>query len=127
LSKSETKASEKSLKLAKEWFRRAKDNNILGYKDLAMLASYISMLHAARAILLKDGVKDLDSIEYLKKRYPELREHAASMDQYGKLASAIQQDPDILIERSDAKGAMDSANELIKFVERILSKRLVQA
>ena len=121
-----TEMSTKSLRLAKAWLKRAKDGNILGYRDLAILASHISMLHAARAILFKDGVKAKDDhgmLEYIKKRYPQLREHMVSLDQYGRLVSAIQRDPDVTIGGKDAKGAMSSANDLMKLVEGTLSKQ----
>lgn len=117
---------EKSIKQASEWLKRAKDSNILGYRDLAMVASFISMLHAARALLFKDGLKERenrDLIEYIKENYPELRELATSIDQYERLVLAIQRDPDLSIGRGDAKGAMSSADELKKMVEEILSKK----
>ena len=113
----------RSLKLAKGWLRKAKDSNILGYRDLAVVASSFSMLHAARAILLRDGVEEKDTdhmVEYLKERYPELREHVTSLDQFSKLTSAIQRDPDVSVKRSDAKEAMNSAKELIRQVEGVL-------
>lgn len=115
----------RSLKLAKGWLKRAKDSNILGYRDLAVIASFTSMLYAARAILLRDGVKEKDDcgmIEYLRKRYPQLKGHAASLEQYGRLALAIQRDPDMSVGRSDAKAAMNTADELIKSAEKMLSK-----
>jgi len=118
-------AGMRALKVAKGWLKGAKDSSILGYKGLAVVASFTSMLHAARALLLRDGVKekaDRDMIEYLKRRYPELREHAASLDQYGRLTLAIQRDPDASIGRSEVKGAMNSAAELIKLVEKLLLK-----
>lgn len=116
-------ASAKSLKMAKNWLRRAKDSNILGYKDMTVLASFISMFHAAKAIMLKDGVREKEDrvvAEYVRRAYPELKEHATSLDQYWRLASAIQRDPEISVDGSDAKGALNSAKGFIKFVERSL-------
>lgn len=123
--KPSAEAAMRALKLARGWLKRANDSSILGYKDLAVVASFISMLHAARAIMRRDGVREKDDrgmIEYVKKRYPELKEHMASLDQYRGLVLAIQRDPEVSVGGSDSKGAMNSANELIKSVDGLLSK-----
>ncbi len=117
--------SMRSLKVAKEWLKRAKDSNALGYRDMAVVASLISMFHAARALLFRNGVSEVERqtmIEYLRCRYPELREHVTSLDQFNRFVSAIYSDPTLSVKRSDAKGAMDSAKEFIKAIEKELSK-----
>lgn len=117
------------LKLAKRWLVRARDNNFLGYRDLAMIASSISMFNAGRAILSARGVEgsdDLDLAESLKNLSQELEPHAVSLDQFGRLASAIQRDHEVSVGRSDVREAMDSAKQLIKLAERMLSELRVK-
>ena len=104
---------------------RAKDNRFLGYRDLAIVASSISMFNAGRAVLSAYGVEggdDLNVVESLKNLSPELEPHTVSLDQFGRLASAIQRDPEVSVGRSDVREAMSSAKQLIKLAERMLSE-----
>jgi len=61
-----------SLELAKHFLERGKGNLDLKYHDIALICIYNSMLHAARALLFRDGIKERSHIcvvLYLREKY----------------------------------------------------------
>lgn len=77
-----------TLGLAKHCIERAAGTLKIGYFDVSFTLAYQSMLHAARAIVFKDGIKErshLCVILYLKERYkqnPAMLKHLNLLDSY---------------------------------------------
>jgi uncharacterized protein (UPF0332 family) len=77
-----------TLNLAKHCVERATGIFKIGYFDVSLSLAYQSMLHAARAITFKDGIKErshLCVILYLKERYrqdPTMLKHLNLLDSY---------------------------------------------
>ena len=118
--------AQRSLESAKNWLRRAKDNNFLGYGDLAVISSYLAMLHAANAFLFKEGVMSRDppsTVSYFREHYPKFGGQASALELYGRLARSLQQDLDVLVEKADVKWAMEAAGELVRLAEETLGKK----
>lgn len=66
-----TKAKE-SLELAKHFLERSEGNLDMKYYDIALICAYNSMLHASRALLFRDGIKERSHIcivLYLREKY----------------------------------------------------------
>src|SRR3989338_3745194 len=64
--------SEKSLELAESRLKRAEEALKLNIFDFVILESYMSMFHAARALLYKDGIQEKSHFAisiYLKEKY----------------------------------------------------------
>ncbi|MEK6922726.1 MAG: HEPN domain-containing protein [Nanoarchaeota archaeon] len=64
--------SQKSLEIAESRFKRAKEALRLNVFDFVILEAYMSMFHAARALLYKDGIQEKSHYAisvYLKEKY----------------------------------------------------------
>ena len=94
--------------------------------DLAVVAVYTAMFHAARAVLFRDGLKERSHIclmLYIRVKYPKLRGYAKVLDSYRKSRHTMLYgiDPDII--PSDATSGIEVARELLEAVRReVLSK-----
>ena len=66
--------SKKSLDLAKSRLKRANEALKLNIFDFVVLEAYMSMFHAARALLYRDGIQEKSHYAisvYLKEKYPD--------------------------------------------------------
>ncbi len=87
--------------------------------DLAVVAVYTSMFHAARAILFRDGFKERSHIcliEYVREKYPYLNEFVKVLDIYRESRHAALYGIDVNFIKEDATYGMKVAE---KFIERV--------
>jgi len=66
--------SKKSLEVAENRLKRAKESLRLNIFDFVILESYMSMFHAARALLYKDGIQEKSHYAisiYLREKYSD--------------------------------------------------------
>lgn len=64
--------SKKSFEIARDRLKRAKETLKLNIFDFVVLESYMSMFHASRALLYKDGIQEKSHYAisvYLKEKY----------------------------------------------------------
>jgi len=115
----------KSLEASLSYIQNAKDNLKMKNNNLVIFCSYTSMLHAARSLLFRDGIKErshLCVISYIKETYPRLRRLANQLDTYRRNRHNTLYALDFLISDDDAKQAIDDAELFYKQIESIINE-----
>jgi uncharacterized protein (UPF0332 family) len=92
--------------------------------DLAIIASYASIFHAARAILFADGVGERSHFaifEYLREKHKTFGERIINTsDIYRKLRHSVAYGLDTKVAREDAENIIEFAGEFIEKVTAYL-------
>lgn len=115
--------TKQSLKSAKVYIKKAKDNIGLENYDITIVAAYTSMFHSLRAILFKDGLKERSHIcllVYIKHVYPELSGIANSVDVYRRFRHTALYGLDITASREEAESSIEVAEETLISVKKLL-------
>ena len=117
--------SKKSLELAESRFVRAKETLKLNIFDFVILESYMSMFHAARALLYKDGIQEKGHYAisiYLKEKYsnkipfPVINFLEIHRTERHEAMYGLEYQP----EKKDAELALQDAEIFIKEIKKIL-------
>ncbi len=119
----DTEAAEREVEKAKEYLVKAKKNEEIKIHDFAVVAAYTSMFHAARAILLRDGIKERSHIcivIYLREKYPELRHQARILDTYRRFRHTALYALDVTVDKEEAEKSIELAREFIDVMEKSL-------
>jgi len=90
--------------------------------DLAMVAIYMSMFHAARAVLFKDGLKERSHIciiLYIEEKYPDLRRFARLMDGYRRSRHTVLYGIEDEAVEKDAKQGLEGGRDLIDAIKKV--------
>ena len=90
---------------------------------MAVVAAYTSMFHAARAILLRDGIKERSHIcivIYLREKYPELKHQTRILDTYRRFRHTALYALDVTVDEKEARKSIELAHELIEAMEKKL-------
>ncbi len=120
--------AERSMEIAKQRLKRAEEAIKLKIFEFAILEAYMTMFHAARALLYHDGIQEKSHFAifiYLKEKYNNripfyilnlLNIHRTERHEamYG-----LEYKP----EQQDALVALDDAKSFVKEIERVLSSR----
>lgn len=116
--------AEKSIKVAHRYLSEAKQTLEIGAYDLAVMASYSSVFHAARAILFVDGVGERSHFaiyEYLKEKHKDFGEGLINaFDLYRKLRHSVAYGLESEANEKDAEGIIEFADEFITKVKDYL-------
>lgn len=116
--------AEKSIKVSERYLGEAKKNLGIQLHDMAIIASYSSVFHAARAILFKDGVGERSHFaiyEYLREKHKDLgAEQIASFDLYRKLRHSVSYGLDTVVGERDAEEAIKFAEGFLLRVKKYL-------
>ena len=116
--------AEKSVKIAEKYLANAKKSFNAGIDEMAIIAAYSSVFHAARAILFLDGVAERSHVaiyEYLKEKHKSLGlDLIASFDLYRKLRHSVAYGLDTKIETKDSQEAINFAVEFLAAVKKYL-------
>ena len=115
--------AKQSLKAAKVYIKKAKDNITLKNYDITIVAAYTSMFHSLRSILFKDGLKERSHIcllVYIKHAYPELSGIANSVDVYRRFRHTALYGLDTTASREEAESSIDVAGETLISVKKLL-------
>lgn len=116
---------ESTIRLAKHSIERAEGNFNMEYFDVAFTLAYQAMLHAARALLFRDGVKERSHacvVVYLKEKY---RRNSRLIKYFNLLDSYRISRHEIVykggnIPREEASSAIEDAKDFLNTVENIL-------
>ena len=119
--KPQLETAKKEIENAKKYLDKARKNEGMGIHDIAVIAAYTSMFHAARTILYRDGIKERSHIcivLYLKSKYPELREQARILDTYRRFRHTALYGIEDIIDNVEAETSIKLADEFIKIIEK---------
>lgn len=117
--------SQKSLELAEKRLERAKEALKLKIFDFVILESYMSMFHAARALLYKDGIQEKSHYAisiYLKEKYsnkipiPVINFLGIHRTERHEAMYGLEYQP----EKKDAELALQDAEIFLKEIKKIL-------
>jgi uncharacterized protein (UPF0332 family) len=89
---------------------------------LALTSSYEAMLHAAKALLFKDGIKEHSHVcvpIYIRKAHPELEEYANTLDSYRLYREKATYGFDVMVNEEEAKGALENAKYILKKMKEL--------
>jgi uncharacterized protein (UPF0332 family) len=116
-------AAKREVEKAKEYLIKAQKNEEIHIHDIAVVAAYTSMFHAARAILLRDGIKERSHIcivIYLREKYPELKHQTRILDTYRRFRHTALYALDVTIDDKEAKKSIELAREFIEVMRKSL-------
>ncbi len=112
-----------SIHTAKLWIEEAEKNIQGGAYRSSVISSYMSMFHAARAILFCDGYREKSHFciaRFLEEKYAKVKLLEQTwidlLDYYRELRHNDQYSLNFLVTKEEAKGALDNA---AKFIERM--------
>lgn len=110
-----------SLKSAKTYIRKAKDNVAIKNYDITIVAAYTSMFHSLRSILFKDGIKERSHIcllIYVKYTYPQLSEIVNNVDVYRRFRHTVLYGLETIASQEEAETSIEVAKEVYISVEK---------
>ena len=116
-------AARKEISNARDYLMKAEKNREMNIHDIAIIASYTSMFHAARSLLFRDGVKERSHVclvIYLREKYPELGHYINVLDSYRRFRHTALYGLDIRIDERESAEAIKLAGEFISRIEDIL-------
>lgn len=117
-----------TLNLATHHIERARGNLRIGYFDVTFTLAYQSMLHAARALVFNDGIKERSHIcvvLYLKEKYrrdPQVTKYLNILDSYriGKHEVVYRGG---YVSKEEGIRAIKDAEDFLKLTRNVLSVR----
>ena len=113
----------RSLELSMSAIEDSSENVRIRRYRVVVVFSYTAMFHAARAILLRDGVKERSHEcipVYIKESYPELERIADTLDAYRRLRHDAIYGLDLTLDEAEARAALESATELLQEVKAFM-------
>jgi len=118
----------KSLIVAERYFTSAKKSFDARIDDMAIVAAYSSVFHAARAILFLDGMAERSHVaiyEYLKEKHKALGTDAIeTFNMYRRLRHAVAYGLETQVSAKDSQEALNFATEFIEKVKKYVKEEL---
>ncbi len=114
-------AARKEIEKAKEYLEKARKNYEIEIHDITVVAAYTAMFHAARSLLLKDGIKERSHVcivLYLKSKHSHLEHHIRVLDSYRRFRHTALYALDVRIDENEAEVALKLADEFITEMEK---------
>ena len=114
--KSKEKAEE-SIKTAKVWLKEAENNFKNRSLRSCVLASYLAMFHAARAILFADGFREKSHFamaRYLEDKWVKL------LDYYREMRHGDQYSTSFFVTEKEVQSALESARSFVERMRKLL-------
>lgn len=115
--------AKKSLHESRRNVSDAEKNLKIRCYNVVVVLSYTAMFHAARGLLFRDGIKERSHAcipIYIRKRYPELEKFADILDSYRIFRHRTIYGLEVLIDRTEAKEALDAAKKFIEGIEKLV-------
>jgi len=112
----------RSLNLSVSNVEDAEENLRIQRYRVVIMSSYTAMSHAARAVLLRDGVKERshECIPlYLKATYPQLGKAANILDSYRRFRHTAMYGLDLVLDAPEASTALDSAKSVLAQITKM--------
>lgn len=117
--------ADKEMEGAKKYLDDARKCLHEGMAEMAVVAVYTSMFHAARALLFRDGIRERSHvcvIAYLGEKYPSLRQNVQIMDVYRRERHNMLYGVDISALEEDARQGISAAETMITAVKAGMQK-----
>lgn len=122
----------RSLNKAKKWLTEAQHAVTGGAFNSSVLASYMAMFHAARAVLFRDGIREKSHAcvgRYLEERYAKKgmleKEWIQLFDHHRQIRHDDQYDLSFFSTKEDAEQAAKSSRRFLKRMEALLHAETV--
>lgn len=116
--------AKKSLEVSGRYLSQAEQTISIGAYDLAVIAAYSSIFHAARAILFVDGVGERAHFavcEYLRTKHKDFGEEMISaFDMYRKLRHSVAYGLDTQVKKEDAENIVEFSSDFLSRIKRYL-------
>ena len=116
-------SARRSLLLARRYLEDTEKSLCIDTYRPAIIMSYTTMFHAARAVLYRDGIRERNHEcipRYLRERYPAFTAHANKLDSYRKYRHEAMYGLDFEPGKGDAVTAIAVSKEFLSAVERVL-------
>ena len=116
----------KSLDASLIYIKDAIDNKKIKNYNLVIFCSYTAMLHAARALLFRDGIKERSHIcivSYIKETYPKFKRLANLLDIYRRNRHNTLYALDFLVSDEESQQAIKDAEFFYKQINDIINKK----
>lgn len=121
--------TEGSIKAANKWLEESEKNLRNETFNSSALSSYLSMFHASRAILFRDGFREKSHYciaRYLEEKYVKKKllesKWVELLDHYRELRHNSQYDVSFFASKEEAENALKTAKEFVKMMIILLSK-----
>ncbi len=118
----------RSLKKAEKWLKEAQKTSKGDAFNSSVLASYMVMFHAARAVLFRDGFRERSHAcigRYLEEKYakkgPLEKEWIQLLDHHRNIRHDDQYDLSFFSTKEDADQAVRSAGRFLKRMQELLN------
>ena len=119
--------ADKSIKIAERYLNSAEKSFDSSIDDMAIVAAYSAVFHAARAILFLDGTAERSHVaiyEYLKEKHKSLGSGLIeTFNLYRKLRHSVAYGLDTIVETKDSQEAINFAVEFIKEVKKYIKNK----
>ncbi|ASJ09570.1 HEPN domain-containing protein [Thermococcus siculi] len=120
-----------SIKRAEEWLEEARRNMEFGSYRTSLMASYLAMFHAARAVLFRDGWREKSHYcvaRYLEEFYVKSGKLEGSwvelLDRMRELRHEDQYDISYTPEPEEVEEALKVAKDFIKIIKSLVGAEL---
>jgi len=119
--------ADKSIATAERYLSEARKTLEIGVHELAIIAAYSAIFHAARAILFLDGVGERSHFaifEYIREKHGDLGEELVnSFDLFRKLRHSVAYGLDTHVSQDDTEGIIGFAEDFISRVKKHVGSR----
>jgi uncharacterized protein (UPF0332 family) len=119
----------KSIHKAKKFLSDAQVNLKSGLFDATVILAYLAMFHAARSLLIRDGIREKSHVcvvRYLEDDYAKKGKVNIDLvlifDRYRSIRHSDQYDVGYFATRNEANEAVSFATELIKVISSLVSR-----
>ncbi|MEW5936681.1 MAG: HEPN domain-containing protein [Candidatus Thermoplasmatota archaeon] len=119
-----------ALGLATHYLERAEGNLKIGYSDVSLICAYNAMLHSARALLFRDGIKERSHAcvgIYLREKYSDPNKipekYVNLFDLTRKARHKTQYGGRIEVPENEAADAIREAREFHSLVVKIIGEQ----
>ncbi len=121
--------AESSLKAAERWLEEATQGFGIKTFNSSVLSSYLTMFHAARAILFMDGFREKSHYciaRYLEEKYAKKKlldkKWIELLDYYRELRHNSQYDTNFFASGKEAENALKIAKEFLEAIKPLIQK-----
>jgi len=121
--------SEESIHASERWLKEATMNQSNATFNSSVIASYLSMFHAARAILFRDGVRERSHFciaRYIEERYVKTKQLSQDwvdlLDHARELRHQDQYDTSFTTTKEEASEALKTAGKFVEEMKGLLKR-----
>jgi len=116
-----------SIRTAENWLKEAENNMKSESPNSSVLASYMAIFHAARAVLFRDGFREKSHYciaRYLEDRYAKTGKLEATwielLDHYRELRHEKQYDTEFMTTEEEVVDSFEAAKSFVRRIKSLL-------